>query len=91
MRLQQIWGVRRWHSHHQRRRPVECQVWDTVLTLWVIGWAGLPVSALLGQPVAASGCLAGLAAPSVYLSLRRWLHGTRRVRCDWLGAGVPQR
>jgi hypothetical protein len=62
-----------------------------VLTLCVIGWAGLPISALLGDPVAGTGSLAAAAAPRLYLALRRRLHLARRLRCDWLRAGGPGR
>jgi hypothetical protein len=91
MTLQQISTLRRWHADHQRRRPLEYQAWETVLTFWVLGGAGLPVSALLERPAAAAACLAALATPRLYLALRRHLHRRRWLRCDWLSAGEPGR
>lgn len=91
MTLQQIAGVQGWHVRHHRRRSTECQVWEAVLTLWIAGCAGLPISAVLGDPVTAAVCVAAIAAPHLYRSLRGRLHRAYRLRCEWLCAGSPGR
>jgi hypothetical protein len=91
MTLQQLSTLRRWHADHQRRCPVEYQAWETVLTLWVLGGVGLPVSVLLERPATAAACLAALVTPRLYVALRRLLHRRRWLRCDWLSAGEPGR
>jgi len=86
MNLQQLSMVRRWHVQHRHHHPVEFQIWDLVLMLWVMGAVGLPVSVLLQLELAVAACLAGFAAPSLYVALRKGLHRAQRLRCDWLPA-----
>jgi len=35
---------------------------------------------------AEGACLSVLFLPSIYVTLRRWLHRAKLVRCDWIGA-----
>lgn len=86
MTLQQLSVVKRWHVLHRRDRPVEFHTWDTVLTLWLVGWLGIPAELILWQLYGLLACSALLFAPAAYVALRRRLHRRGRLRCDWLEA-----
>ena len=47
MTLDQMASLKRWHVNHRHTGWLELQVWDLMLTLWVLGWAGLPLALLL--------------------------------------------
>ena len=76
--------IKQWHLAHRSDHPLEYQVWDTVLTLWVLGWVGwLPAFALdvyLAYPL----CLLGMATPQLYVSWRASAHARGRLRCERL-------
>lgn len=84
MTLQQLHAVKLWHVSHKHERPVEYHTWDTVLTLWVAGWMGEPAALLLWWPGVAVVCVLLFMAPTVYVAVRRSLHQSGRLRCDWL-------
>ena len=86
MTLDQLAAMKAWHVAHRRQSPVEFHVCDAVLTLWLLGWTGVPAALLLDQPWALLGCLLGFLTPGRYLRLRRRLHLRQRLRCDWLDA-----
>jgi hypothetical protein len=86
MTLQQLAVVKRWHVLHRRDRPVEFHTWDTVLTLWLLGWLGIPAELILWQLYGLAACAGLLFAPGAYVALRRRLHRSGRLRCDWLEA-----
>lgn len=84
MGVQVLANFKRWLRAHGNRHPVELQVADLVLMLWVLGWIGMVVAATLHEPVALLGC-GGLAmTPRGYVALRRSLHRRRVLRCDWI-------
>lgn len=91
MNLQQLSMVRRWHVQHRHHHPVEFQIWDLMLMLWVLGGVGAPVSLMLQGGAALGACLVAFAAPTVYVALRKGLHRSRRLRCDWLPATTASR
>ena len=84
MPLAELQRIKQWHLRHRNERPLEGQIWDAMLTLWVMGWVGwLPVSAfqdLWGIPL----CMLAIAAPSLYVAWRTRAHRARRLRCDWV-------
>lgn len=86
MTLDQLHDLKLWHQRHVRERPVEKQVWDAVLTLWLIGCVGAPVAFLIDRLGAACLGLALLFLPGAYVALRRRLHRAHRLRCDWIAA-----
>jgi hypothetical protein len=86
MTVQQLSYVKRWHVLHRRQRPVEFHAWDSVLVLWLLGWIGLPAGLILWQPDGVLACAMLLAVPNAYIALRRRLHRSGRLRCDWLEA-----
>jgi hypothetical protein len=85
MTLHQFQALKLWHSHHGGR-PLEKGAWDVVLTLWMMGWVGLPAALLLGAGWAEVACLAALFLPGSYVTWRARLHRRGRLRCDWIGA-----
>ena len=45
--LTELQRIKKWHVAHRGEHPLEYHLWDTVLTLWLMGWVGwLPASAL---------------------------------------------
>ena len=76
--------IKKWHVEHRSDHPLEYQVWDAVLTLWLMGLVGwLPAFALRAwwaMPL----CAVASIAPSLYVSWRQRAHAGQRLRCDWL-------
>jgi hypothetical protein len=86
MTLQQFQELKVWHARQGHRHPVERQLWDAVLTVWLLGWVGAPTALLLHIGWAEAACVSVLFLPGLYVSVRRWLHNKRRLRCDWIVA-----
>ena len=84
MTLDQFHDLKQWHVRHSREHPLEKQVWDFVLTLWLAGWIGGAASLVLAMPWMTPVCLGLVFLPGLYVSLRAHLHRTRRLRCDWI-------
>lgn len=84
MTLQQMSQVKCWLQTHQRRCGIEYQLWDAMLTCWLLGWMGLPAGLLLEPMLAALACPLLFFAPSLYVHLRARLHRRGVLRCDWL-------
>lgn len=89
MTLAQMSQVRLWHLEHRHHAPLESHAWDGVLTLWLLGWMGVPPALLLHWTWMVLTCVPLSLTPRVYVALRRWLHGRGRLRCDWLAASRP--
>jgi hypothetical protein len=85
MRLQQFHALKVWHRQHGRH-PVEKNVWDGVLIMWLAGWVGVPTAFMIDSGWAEGACLSVLFLPNLYVALRRRLHRAKLVRCDWIGA-----
>lgn len=86
MNLRQMSSLKRWHVDHRDEAPLEYHAWDAILTLWVLGWMGMPPALLLHWTAAVPLCVAMFFAPPAYVALRRRLHAGGRLRCDWLPA-----
>ena len=86
MSLQELALAKAWVQRHKATRPLEFHAWDAVLTLWLMGWVGVPSALLAFQPWAILPCVAAFFAPSGYVAWRRRLHRQGRLRCDWLQA-----
>lgn len=84
MTLQQLHSLKNWHQRQGNQKRVEWHLWEAVLTLWLLGWAGIPAALLAGGPWVPWVCLALIALPSSYVLLRAQLHRRGRLRCDWL-------
>ncbi|NRF70841.1 hypothetical protein HLB44_27935 [Aquincola sp. S2] len=83
MTLQQLSTVKRWHQTHHKR-GLEYQLWDAMLTCWILGWMGLPAALLLAPEIGVLLCPVLYFAPSLYVRLRLRLHRRGVLRCDWL-------
>jgi hypothetical protein len=82
--LAQLQRVKDWREAHRAAHPAECQIWELVLTVWLMGWAGcLPAwtfEAVWAYPL----CVLGILAPRLYVYARARAHAAGRLRCDWL-------
>lgn len=76
--------VRQWTLAHRTDHPVEYQLWDAVLTLWLMGWVGWLPTLVLDLWWAPTLCLTGMLMPRLYMTWRANAHARCRVRCDWL-------
>ena len=85
MRLHQFHALKTWHRQHGHH-PVEKNVWDAVLTVWLSGWVGSPTAFMLHSGWAEAACLSVLFLPGFYVALRRRLHRHRLLRCEWISA-----
>jgi len=84
MSLNQFHAIKDWYAGHPR--PMEQGAWDLVVCLWMMGWVGLPASLLLHLAWGVVACLAVMYLPSVYVTCRRRLHRSGRLRADWITA-----
>lgn len=82
--LNQLQHIKQWHVAHEADHPLEYQLWDVMLTLWMMGWVGwLPVfalEALWAYPL----CALAIYSPRLYVGWRARAHASQRLRCDWL-------
>jgi hypothetical protein len=86
MTLEQLHRLRLWHLRHGREQPLEKHIWDMVLTFWLTGWVGTPTALVLHAGWAIALCPAMVFLPGSYVALRRRLHSSQVVRCDWIEA-----
>ena len=84
MTLHQFQELKLWHQRQGHRHSIERALWDTVLTLWMLGWIGIPTTFLLHSGWAEAACFGVLFLPNLYVAVRRRLHNKRRLRCDWI-------
>lgn len=84
MTLHQMTQLKRWQVAHKHHTPIEYHTWDAVLTVWLMGWMGVPPALLLWQPYGVLLCVAAFFAPAGYARLRERLHRDGTLRCDWL-------
>ena len=82
--LAQMQRVKEWREAQRDGRPLERQLWEFVLTAWLMGWMGsIPAFAFEAQ-WAYPLCLLGMFAPGLYVYWRARAHQRRYLRCDWL-------
>jgi hypothetical protein len=86
MTLQQFHSLKVWHRRHWRDHPVEKNTWETVLTVWLMAWVGMPAAFVIHADWIEPFCLVLLFLPSAYVALRAKLHRSGKLRCDWLTA-----
>lgn len=86
MTLDELQRIKQWHVAHRAEHPLEYQLWDGVLTLWLMGWVGWLPTCAFGQAWAAPLCLAGTLLPGAYVRWRERAHRARKLRCDWIAA-----
>jgi hypothetical protein len=86
--LAELQRIRQWHLAHHREQPLEAQLWDGVLTLWLMGWMGWVPALMLEAIWAMPLCLLAMSLPGFYVRWRRQAHVQQRLRCDWLPPGA---
>ncbi len=86
MTLHELSNVKRWQVAHREDSPLEYHAWDAVLTLWLLGWVGVPPALLLHWTWLVVLCVPLAFTPPFYVRLRRRLHERGHLRCDWLAA-----
>ncbi len=86
MTLAQLHDLKLWHEGHWREYPLEKSLWEAVLTLWLIGWVGVPTACLVHALWALALCGAFFFLPGTYVAIRRRLHRAGILRCDWITA-----
>jgi hypothetical protein len=84
MTLNQLHSLKVWHLRQGAAKRMEWQLWEVVLTLWLMGWAGIPAALLAGSAWMPLACVLLMPLPSGYVLLRSRLHRQGRLRCDWL-------
>lgn len=86
MTLAELQRIKQWHVENRAGHPLEYQLWDAMLTLWLMGWVGWLPAYAFDQLWSLPLCALGMFAPSLYVSCRSRAHRARKLRCDWLGA-----
>jgi hypothetical protein len=85
MTLTQLQRIKRWQVAHRADHPLEYQLFDAVLTVWVMGWVGLLPTVALQNLYLLPLCFLAMQTPALYRRWRAHLHRQARLRCDWLG------
>ena len=84
MTLTELQRIKQWHVAHRLDHPLECHLWDAMLTLWVMGWVGWLPAFAFDQIWTLLLCALAAAAPRLYVAWRYNAHRERKLRCDWL-------
>jgi hypothetical protein len=82
--LSELHRIQHWCKEHALDHPVEHELWDAVLTVWLMGWVGWLPTWVLDAWWAGVLCVLGMLAPSLYVGWRRHAHALNRLRCDWI-------
>jgi hypothetical protein len=90
MTLAEMQRIKQWHVEHKADHPLEYQLWDAMLTLWVMGWVGWLPAYALQELWAMPLCVLATAAPRLYAGWRMKAHRAHRLRCDWIAAWGPR-
>ena len=86
MTLDQLQDLKTWHQRHMRDQPLEKHLFDLVMTFWIVGWVGGPVTLLVHARWILPLCAMLVFLPGRYVWLRRRLHRGGLLRCDWINA-----
>ena len=82
--LAELQRIKQWHTSHRHDHPLEYQLWDLVVTVWLMGWIGwLPAyafDAFWAYPL----CLMGVMTPGLYVQWRARADANGRLRCEWM-------
>ncbi len=83
--LSELQRIKQWLVAHREEHPVEYNLWDAVLTVWLIGWLGWLPALTLDMEWLFPFCFAAMLSPSLYVGWRERADAAHRLRCDWLG------
>jgi len=81
--LSKLQRIKKWHVAHRSEHPLEYQLWDAMLILWVMGRVGWLPAYALEASWAYPLCLAAMLAPRLYVNWRLRADAAQRLRCDW--------
>ena len=84
MTLDELQRIKQWHIRHRRDHPVEGQLWDVMLTLWLMGWIGWIPAFAFDALWVVPFCAVAMSAPTLYVTWRLKAHQAKRLRCDWV-------
>jgi hypothetical protein len=82
--LHQLQQLKEWHVAKRGTHWVEYELWNVVLTVWLMGWIGCLPALTFDTPWALPLCLLGVLTPQFYVHARVRAHERGRLRCDWL-------
>jgi len=82
--LEQLKKLKNWHVAQRGAHAVEYEVWNAVLTAWLMGWIGFLPALTFDAFWALPFCVLGVLAPQLYVHARVCAHANGRLRCDWL-------
>lgn len=83
MDLAVLQRIKHWHVCHRHDHPVEYQLWDLMLMVWLMGWVGWLPTFVFDALWAAPLCGFAMATPTLYVTWRLRAHKLRKLRCDW--------
>lgn len=86
--LSELQRIKQWHVAHREDHPLEYQLWDGMLTLWLMGWMGWVPAVAMDEMWALPLCATFIWVPSMYVRWRERAHRAHRLRCDWLPPGA---
>ncbi|APW39110.1 hypothetical protein RD110_19410 [Rhodoferax koreense] len=82
--LKELHRIKKWHVAHKAEHPLEYELLDLVLTLWLMGWVGWIPALMLHVLWTLPLCALAMLLPTGYVRLRARAHQRQRLRCDWL-------
>ncbi len=82
--ISELHRIRRWHVENAQEHPLELQLWDAIITCWLMGWVGWLPTFILDAWWASPLCVLGMLAPSLYISWRTRAHNRHTLRCEWI-------
>jgi len=82
--LAQFQRLKHWREARHHTHPFERRMWETVLTMWMMGWIGWLPALASDAPWAYPLCLFGIFSPQIYVVLRIKAHQAQRLKCEWL-------
>lgn len=82
--LTELQRIKKWHVAHRGEHPLEYHLWDTVLTMWLMGWVGWLPAFVLDACWALPLCAVAILVPRLYVNWRQQAHIKQRLRCDWV-------
>lgn len=82
--LAELQNIKRWHIENAQSHPLELQLWDAVISSWMMGWFGWFPVWILEAWWAAPALLLGMLSPRLYIGWREHAHRLHRLRCDWI-------
>lgn len=82
--LRQLQRLKNWHVAQRGAHPLEYEVWNGVLTVWVMGWTGWLPAYIFNAPVAYLFCVFGIFSTRIYIAWRTHARDAGYLGCEWL-------